>query len=80
MKNSISYGNAHMSPCRDCTEHSPTCHSGCERYEAYKKKVDEEREKIRRMKEQSGLVWAHMKNVREKQKDGNWKKDRGCTY
>ena len=80
MKNLVSYGNAHMSPCKDCTEHSATCHSGCEKYEAYKKKVDEERERIFKAKQEHGLVLAHMKKVRQKQKDGAWKKDKGNTY
>ena len=76
MKNLISYGNAHMSPCKECTAHSETCHSGCEKYLAYKKKVDEEREKIWKAKHENGLVLAHIKDVRKKKKGGSWKIDR----
>lgn len=27
-------------PCYECPGHSPTCHSGCARYDEYRRKVD----------------------------------------
>ena len=37
--------------CKDCDKRAPGCHGTCEKYIAYRAKLDEEREQIRKAKE-----------------------------
>lgn len=37
-------------PCKGCTDRTPGCHSGCERYADFKRKKEEINEQIRQAK------------------------------
>ena len=80
MNSFVNYGNAYVSPCKDCADRHEKCHQTCEKYLAFRKDVDKEREHIKQMKEKNGLVMGHMRDVRHKQKTSSWKKDRGDVY
>lgn len=41
-----------ISPCKDCADRHPACHSHCEKYKEWKAEWDALREKERRCKEQ----------------------------
>ena len=80
MNGFVNYGNKFVSPCKDCSGHSETCHSICEKYISFKEELAAERERIHRAKEKAGLTLAHIKDVRKKQKAGSWKVDRRGTH
>jgi hypothetical protein len=45
-----------MSPCYDCPIHTPPCHSTCEKYKAYRKVQDANREARNRIKSREGMM------------------------
>jgi hypothetical protein len=48
-----------MSPCFDCPIHTPPCHSTCEKYKAYRKEQDANREARNRKKSKDGMMIEH---------------------
>lgn len=45
-------------PCKDCTARAHNCHSSCEAYKTYKRRLDEQNEKRRRKKKEETDIWV----------------------
>lgn len=44
------------SPCKDCTNRAPSCHSKCEKYQAFRRELTEKNEHIRELKRLENLT------------------------
>ena len=45
-----------MAPCKDCPDRATLCHSTCERYLAFKKTINELREKEQRYRNENIII------------------------
>ncbi len=46
----------YSSPCKNCDNRSPICHSTCEKYIIYRTKLNERNENIRKQRERESIV------------------------
>ena len=55
-----------MSPCKDCTDRHPLCHSDCERYISYKSTLDI----VRKARQDNARFYTtgHQSNMRSRYK------------
>lgn len=54
------------SPCKDCPDRVPSCHSKCEKYITFRRELDEKNAAIREYKRKIGLTSAKRENHRWK--------------
>lgn len=56
--------------CKDCQDRHYLCHSTCERYIAWKKKLDERNALIREEKRLNNDIWASSRHANKRNRKG----------
>lgn len=52
------------SPCKDCPDRHPSCHSSCPKYITFRRELDEKNAAIREYKRKNGLTSANREKHR----------------